>query len=288
MTRLKSLICILLLFSVLGCSPLSQNSTTQTLDGQSTHAETKPTQSAVPNAERSLTVYTAASLTGAFQEIGQEFEADHPGVKVNFNFAGSQILRTQLEQGGQADVFASADHKNLDSLINDNLITAENVYDFAINKMIVILPASNPGDVQQLEDLVQPGIKLILADASVPAGNYARQILTKMSNDPAYGSDFTAQVLANVVSNETDVKQVVAKIELGEADAGIVYASDTISSPELKTIPIPDQFNIIAHYPIAVISNAPNPDLAKLYVDFVLSTSGQTILKKWGFNGVSP
>jgi molybdate transport system substrate-binding protein len=131
-------------------------------------------------------------------------------------------------------------------------------------------------------------VKVLLADASVPAGNYARQALEKISNDPMYGVDFGPNVLDNVVSNETDVKQVVAKVELGEADAGIVYTSDAVASPELQTIPIPDQLNVTANYPIAALSLAREPELAKAFVDYVLSPAGQAILEKWGFGGVNP
>ena len=126
----------------------------------------------------------------------------------------------------------------------------------------VILPPSNPANVQTLQDLAKPGLKLVLEDPSVPAGNYARQILTNMSKDPTYGTDFSTKVLANVVSNETDVKQVVAKVDQGEADAGIVYVTDALATPDLKTIAIPANYNVIAQYPIAAVEKAPNSDLA--------------------------
>jgi len=229
-------------------------------------------------------VFAAASLTGAFQEIGKNFEMTNPGVSINFNFAGSQILRTQLEQGALADVFASADHKNMDLLITENLVAGNTYQDFATNQLVVILPPGNPGDVQTLRDLARPNLKVILADASVPAGNYARQILSNMSKDPEFGADFSEKVLANVVSNETDVKQVVTKVELGEADAGIVYTSDSIASPDLLTISIPDNFNVIASYPIASLTSAPEPQLATAFVAYVTSPAGQAVLIKWGFS----
>jgi molybdate transport system substrate-binding protein len=235
-------------------------------------------------ASRMLTIFAAASLTGVFQEIGRNFEAANPGVQVTFNFAGSQILRTQLEQGALADVYASADHKNMDLVVMENLISAKAVHDFATNSLIVILPASNPGHITGLTDLARLKLKIVLADASVPAGNYARQILVKINQDAAFGSDYNEKVLANVVSNETDVKQVVTKVELGEADAGIVYASDAVAAPDLITLPIPEKFNVIARYPIAVLSNAPEGKLASSFVDYVLSPDGQALLQKWGFN----
>ncbi len=244
--------------------------------------EAAPDPSATP-AHRTLTVFAAASLTASFGEIAKAFEAAHPGVTVTLNFAGSQTLRAQIEQGALADVFASADHKNMDPLISANLIAGGTYEDFANNLLVVILPPSNPGNIQALQDLAKPGIKLDVADSSVPVGNYSRQALANLSKDPAYGSDFGNKVLANVVSNETDVKQVVAKVDLGEADAGIVYATDAQAAPDLKAIAIPNGFNVIARYPIAVLSKAPNADLAAAFVAYVLSPDGQAILKKWGF-----
>jgi molybdate transport system substrate-binding protein len=125
---------------------------------------------------------------------------------------------------------------------------------------------------------------MVLVDSSVPAGNYARQILSKLSMDPAYGTDFFVAVIANVVSNETDVRQVVTKVELGEADAGFVYASDAIASPDLATIDIPDKFNVIALYPMAILINSPDPDLAAGFISFATSPAGQTIMSRWGFS----
>jgi molybdate transport system substrate-binding protein len=230
-----------------------------------------------------LTVFAAASLTGAFQEIVRDYEISHPGVTVSLNFAGSQILRTQLEQGAIADVFASADHKNMDLLLGENLIDEKSCQDFATNQLVVIFPHSNPGNFHDVIDLAKPGIKLVLADESVPAGNYARQVLLKMSQGQQYGENFGDQVLANVVSNETDVKQVVTKVELGEADAGIVYTSDAVAAPDLGTITIPDKYNVIARYPIAIPISANEPALAADFIAYVISTDGQATLAKWGF-----
>ncbi len=239
-------------------------------------------------ASRTLTVFAAASLTDSFQEIGKNFEAANPGVTVTYNFAGSQVLRTQIEQGAAVDVFASADHKNMDTLVTENLVPSGTYKDFATNLLIVILPPKNPANVQTLQDLARPGLKLVMEDPSVPAGNYARQILTNMSKDPTYGADFSTKVLSNVVSNETDVKVVVSKVDLGEADAGIVYVTDAIATPDLKTISIPANYNVIAQYPIAALAKAPNMDLAAAFVAYVLSADGQAVMKKWGFSPANP
>ncbi len=237
---------------------------------------------------RTLTVFAAASLSNAFTEIGKNFEAAHPGVKVSFNFAGSQTLSEQIVQGAPVDVFASANHAEMDKLVTDGLVSQDSPKDFLTNQLVVILPPQNPAAVHALADLARRGLKLVLADTTVPAGKYARQILNNLSQDPVYGKDFSERVLANVVSNETDVEVVVTKVQLGEADAGIVYVSDSVAFPELKTIPIPASVNVIAKYPIAALAKSSQPDLAAAFVAEVLSPQGQAVLKKWGFLPVAP
>jgi molybdate transport system substrate-binding protein len=239
------------------------------------HPDTESTQT--------LTVFAAASLTDAFQEIGRKYEITNPGIKVIFSFAGSQVLRTQIEQGAVADIYASADHKNMDALAADNLIDMNSYQDFATNRLVVILPPGNPAALDSLHDLARTNLNLVLADSSVPAGNYARQVLSKMSEDPEFDDDFASAVLANVVSNETDVRQVVTKVELGEADAGIVYISDAVAVPDLITIAIADRFNVSARYPIAILNNSSFPDLAAKFIAYINSPAGQAIMEKWGF-----
>ena len=231
---------------------------------------------------QTLTVDAAASLTASFGDMGKAFEAANPGTRVAFNFAGSQQLRTQIEQGARIDIFASADTRNMDPLKLQGLVADPQI--FTHNRLIVIMPKSNPASVRMLKDLAKPGLKLDIADASVPVGNYTLQALDKLSADPAFGTDFKKQVLARVVSKETDVKQVVSKVLLGEADAGIVYTTDAqVALDKLTTIDIPDQFNIIAVYPIAVVKSSTDPALAQKFIGFVLSADGQAILGKYGF-----
>jgi molybdate transport system substrate-binding protein len=192
-----------------------------------------------------LTVFAAASLTDSFKDIGKAFEAVNPGSKVAFNFAGSQALRAQIEQGARADVFASADTKNMDPLKTENLLGSDSQI-FTRNVLTVIIPKANPAGIKTLQDLTKPGLKLVFEDASVPAGNYTLQILDKLSADPTYGADFKTKVLANVVSKETDVKAVVSKVSLGEGDAGVVYTTDAqVAADKLSTIAIPDKYNVI-------------------------------------------
>jgi molybdate transport system substrate-binding protein len=235
-------------------------------------------------AARRLTIFAAASLTEAFTEIGQSFTAAHPGVTVTFNFAGSQSLRTQLEQGAVADVFASANQKEMDILIAAQLVEPGTSQVCLTNRLLVILPPGNPADIHTLADLSHTGVKLVLAAEEVPAGQYARQVLANLES--TYGAGFKAAVLANVVSNETNVKQVVTKVHLGEADAGIVYVSDAVAAPDLLPLAIPDASNVVAQYPLAALRAAPNPDLAAAFVDYVLSPAGQAILQQWGFTPV--
>lgn len=247
-------------------------------------APTSATTTEAPSATsapQTLTVFAAASLTNAFGEIGKAFETAHPGVSVKFNFGGSQALRTQIEQGAQADIFASANAKEMDTLVTGKFVTADSSKVFLTNQLVVIIPAKNPARLAALADLAKPGLKLVLAAKEVPVGNYALQVLDKL--DAALGTGYKDNVLKNVVSYESDVKQVVAKIQLGEADAGIVYLSDTVAAPDLQKIEIPAEDNVIAKYPLAALNTAKDQALAQAFIAYVLSTDGQAILQKWGF-----
>ena len=231
-----------------------------------------------------LTVFAASSLTGAFSETGSQFEAQHPGASVVFNFAGSQQLRAQLEQGAQADVYAAADEVQMDAAIQSGAVLTGTPLSFARNQLIVIVPRDNRAQVQTLSDLAQPGLKIIIAGPGVPVGQYTRRALEKMNQ--SFGPDYAAAVLNNVVSNEDNVKQVLAKVQLGEGDAGIVYTSDVTpaAAQQLGTLLIPDEFNVVATYWIAPASSAPQQALAREFIRFVLSDQGQSTLRKWGFN----
>ena len=228
-----------------------------------------------------LTVFAAASLADAFTEIGSAFEAAHPGVEVVFSFAGSQTLRTQIEAGAHADVFASANSNEMDALVASGMVAAGAPQVFLSNQLVVILPPGNPAGLERLQEIARPGIKLILAAEEVPVGNYSRQALEKMNN--AFGLDFKDLAIKNVVSNEDNVKQAVAKVQLGEADAGIVYASEAVAAPDLGIILIPPKQNIMAVYPIAPLVDSAHAKLAAGFISYVLLPEGQAILQKWGF-----
>lgn len=236
---------------------------------------------------QTLTVFAAASLTDAFEEIGTAFEAEHSGVDVMFSFASSSDLAAQLVEGAPADVFASANNSQM-TVARDGGRIAGVPRTFVKNRLVLLVPADNPGNVASLRDLANPGLQLILAAPDVPVRTYTDTMLERLAADPAYGEDFRTAVLANLVSEEQNVRQVAAKIALGEGDAGIVYISDV--TPDIRdqvtAIPIPDYLNTIATYPIAITNDTPNPELAQAFVDYVLSEAGQAVLVASGFVSV--
>jgi molybdate transport system substrate-binding protein len=242
------------------------------------------TASDVPRIQGELTIFTAASLTDAFKEMAAQIEQANPGTKLTFNFAGSPTLRTQLAQGARADVFASADEPNMYGAEKDGTISGEPRI-FARNLLVVVVPAHNPAGIKTLQDLAKPKLKLVLTNKDVPVGNYARQALDKMSQDPAFGNDFAKRVLANLVSEETNVKQVAAKVQLGEADAGIVYSTDVTQAirSAVRVIDIPPEFNVIAKYPITAVKGTRNESGGRAFIEYVLSPAGQAILTRHGF-----
>ncbi len=239
-----------------------------------------------PGVSGSITVYAASSLTAAFYKEASTFQQAHPDMRINFNFAGSPTLITQLDQGAPGDVLATADEKNMKTASDKKLVTGD-VKIFAKNRLVIAVPKSNPGNVNTPADLARRGLKIVLAQEGVPVGDYARQSLSKMEADSAFGAGFRDNVLKNVVSEESNVKGVVSKIQLGEADAGIVYKTDVTAGVgiDVTTIDIPDAFNVIASYPIAVTAKAANAGTAALFVQFLLSKEGQQILADSGFMG---
>jgi molybdate transport system substrate-binding protein len=240
---------------------------------------------AVAQDSATLTVFAASSLTEAFTELGKGFEQEHSGVKVVFNFAGSQQLAQQLGQGAPADVFASANNKQMQVAIEGGRVVSGTQQVFVRNRLVVIYPADNPAGLTQLQDLAKPGLQLVLAAKEVPVGQYALDFLDKASQDAAFGSTFKDDVLKNVVSYEENVKAVLTKVTLGEGDAGIVYTSDISgdAASKVSSLAIPDQLNTIAVYPIAPVSDSANQELANAFIQTVLSSSGQAILTKYGF-----
>jgi molybdate transport system substrate-binding protein len=232
----------------------------------------------------SLTVFAAASLTDAYTVIGTVMQQRNPGLRVTFNFAGSQQLATQIEQGAKADVFASADQRWME-YVRERGFVVGSPREFVWNLLVVIVPQSNPGRINQLQDLSRQGVKLVIEAEAVPAGKYSREVLAKLDRAPGFPATYDQQVLRNVVSEEDNVKAVVTKVQLGEADAGMVYRSDVTPAVagRVGVIDIPSQYNVIASYPIALLTSAPNPDAGRQFIDLVLSPIGQRVLRDQHF-----
>ncbi len=233
--------------------------------------------------ETTLTVFAAASLTDAFTEIAAAFDSDNPGVTTVFNFAGSNQLATQINEGAPADVFASANHTQMDAAVESGRIDADAPTVFVTNRLVVVIPADNPGDIQTLQDLANPGTLIVLAAAEVPVGKYSLEFLDKASADPAFSETFREDVLANVASYEENVRSVLNKVSLGEADAGIVYTSDLVGVEGVSGLEIPDELNLVAEYPIAILNDSANSEMAAAFVEFVLSDGGRALLAEYGF-----
>lgn len=234
-----------------------------------------------------LTVFTAASLTGAFGEIGEMYE-NETGIHVAFNFDGSQALRTQLENGAYADLFASANIKQMNAVRESGLVNNSSVAIFTRNKLSLIVPKDNPANIRNLTDLARPGVKIVMGTKDVPVGDYALQIIAKLGNDSAYGPDYETEVMANVISQETSVSYVVTKVALGEADAGFAYVSDVTQDmiSKIDKIVIPDEYNIIAEYPLGMLMESKYPAESQRFMDLVMSDEGRAVLEKYGFDPV--
>lgn len=220
-----------------------------------------------------ILVFAAASLTESFTAIGVAFEREHEEVTVRFNWGPSDGLATGINGGGRADVFASASPRWMDAVASETGVSDR--VTFARNRLVVLVPSDNPAGIKSFADLAKDGVKLVLAAPAVPIGEYAREALRKANLEAA---------LRNIVSNEEDVKGVVQKVVLGEADAGIVYATDVTGpvSQKVSTLPIPDDVNLTASYPIAVVNGSTHPATARLFVAFVLGP-GRQILRRAGF-----
>ncbi len=284
-TRILALLTTIALLLAACAAPASAPGAAQAPEGPSNQA---PAESSRPTPEGEkvvLNVFAAASLTESFTEIGQAFESAYPGVKVAFNFAGSQQLAQQISQGAPADVFASANTKQMQVAIGDGRIGSGTEQAFVSNRLVVIYPNDNPAGLAALKDLANSGLQLVLAAREVPVGQYSLDFLDQSARDAAYGESYKAAVLDNVVSYEDNVKTVLNKVVLGEADAGIVYTSDLSGDSRSKVgqIEIPDELNVVASYPIAPLTDSPNPQIAKAFIDSVFSPEGQRILAKYGF-----
>ena len=235
--------------------------------------------------QRDLTVFAASSLTDAFEEVGAAFQQERPDVRLSFSFAASSTLRAQLELGARADLLASADIRQMDLLqAADALLDTPEI--FAANSLVLIVPEGSD-TVRTPVDLAGPGVRLALALPDVPAGAYALVALERMGASVGFDDGFYRRAVANVATQETNVRQVLAKVALGEADAGIVYLSDVAGDRArgVETIPLTQVHNVMALYPIAVLRDAREPELARLFVSFLSSPTARAILAEHGFQG---
>ena len=226
--------------------------------------------SASPAVSGTITVLAAASLQGTFTQLGAQFEAAHPGTKVQFSFGGSSDLAAQINAGSPADVFASASATNMKQVTDAGNATGP--VTFAKNILQIAVPPTNPGQITELADLVKPNVKVALCQAEVPCGVVAAKVFTNANLD------------VKPVTREADVKSTLAKVQLGEVDAGVVYVTDVLAAGDkVKGIDIPAAVNASTEYPIAALAKAPNAAGAKAFVDYVLSAQGQTVITAAGF-----
>jgi molybdate transport system substrate-binding protein len=241
-----------------------------------------PTPDATVAPPAALTVFGAASLKGALDQLKTTYEAGHPGTTLTISTDSSAALRTQIEQGAPADVFLSADVTNPQKLVTAGLADGHAV-DFAGNVLTIVVPIGNPAKIALPADLATSGVKVIAAGDDVPITKYAKQAVDLLAGIPGYPTDFAAKYAANVVSREDNVKAVIAKIELGEGDAGIVYVTDARASTKVAVIDIPPQANPPATYAGVVIKSSKNPVAAHQFLDWMTGAEAQLILKKLGF-----
>jgi molybdate transport system substrate-binding protein len=222
-----------------------------------------------------LVVFAASSLDAAFTEIGDAFESANPGVTVTLNFGPSDSLAGQIGSEATADVFASASGTWMDAVAEDPGVTGR--VDFATNQLVLVTPADNPAGIHSVDDLARGGVQLVLAAEGVPVGDYARQALDN--------AGILQAAAANIVSNEEDAAAVVARVDAGEADAAIVYTSDVSAAAgnDLHAIEIPDSVNVLATYPIAVVTGSTQTDRATEFIQAVTGAQGQATLASFGF-----
>ncbi len=241
-----------------------------------------PGATSPPSLEGEITVFAASSLSDAFKEAATRFQEKNPKTKVTFNFAASSALATQINEGAPADVFASADTTQMKN-VTDKSNAADPVV-FVTNVPTIVVPKSG-SPVAAFADLAKPGVRLVLAGPEVPIGKYARDVLANASKATGgISADFAEKVLANLKSNEANVRAVLSKVQLGEADAGIVYTTDAaVAANDVKLVQIPAAYNIVAQYPIAVTKASKNAALAKAWVAFITGAEGQAIMAKYGF-----
>jgi len=239
--------------------------------------------SAVSGAARAdLTIYGAASLQGVLAKVKVAYEAAVPGTMLTISTDSSSALETKIELGAPADVFLSADTTNPNKLVAKGLAAGDAVV-FAGNQLVIVVPTSNPAGIASPADLARPGIKVIAAGDSVPITKYATQLVANLAREPGYPADFVAAYTANIASREDSVKAAVAKIELGEGDAAIVYVTDAKASTKVTPIAVPDSANVRATYAGVVVKESASAAEATALLAWLAGPDGQAILRSFGF-----
>ena len=234
-----------------------------------------------------LTIFAAASLAGVLVEVKDAYEAAHPGTTLTISADSSAALETQIEQGAPADVFLSADTTNPMKLV-DRGFSAGDAVVFAGNKLTIVVPSDNPAGVASPADLAKSGLKVIAAGDEVPISAYAKQLVANLAKEAGSPTDFEARYDANVVSREDNVKAVIAKIQIGEGDAAIVYVTDAKASTGVKVIDVPERANVSAKYAGVVVGASANQQEARAFLGWLTSPDGQAILSSFGFLPPSP
>lgn len=224
-----------------------------------------------PEDGSTLTVFAAASLTRTFEELEKQYEDEHPDVDVKLSFAGSSDLVAQIADGARADVFASADTRNMDKLVDAELAAGDPV-EFATNTLVIAVPPGNPAGVRTLADLTRADLQLVVCAPEVPCGSATAQVIE------------AADLEVRPVSEEQSVTDVLAKVEAGEADAGLVYVTDVQGAgDEVEGIAFPEAAAVVNHYPVVAVEGSDNADLAQEWIDLLLSTEGQQVFSDAGF-----
>lgn len=241
-----------------------------------------PSAAASGGAGTELQVYAAASLKTVLAKVATAYGAVNPTVKLTVSTDSSTALETKIDQGAPADVFLSADTKNPQALVDKSLAAGE-VVKFAGNPLTVIVPTANPAGITAPVDLAKSGVKIIACADGVPIQKYTAQWLDKVQALPAYGADFGAKVTANVVSREDNVSAIVAKVGLGEGDAGIVYVTDAKTSSKVATVDIPAAENVPATYGGVVVRGSSNQEAASAFLHWLAGADGQKVLAGFGF-----
>jgi molybdate transport system substrate-binding protein len=241
---------------------------------------------ATPVTSTDLTIFGASSLKGVLEKARTAYEAAVPGMKLTISTDSSATLETQIEQGAPADVFLSADSKNPQKLV-DGGFASGGLVPFAGNRLTIIVPADNPAGLKTPADLAKAGVKVIAAGDDVPITKYANQLVANLAKEAGYPADFAAAYAANIVSREDNVRALMAKIELGEGDAGIAYVTDAKASTRVATIDVPQAANVPATYAGVVVKDSANAPAAAAFLDWLAGPDGQAILAGFGFLPVS-